>query len=79
MTTTLQTIDDAPVRGVVLGDISRRTTAGSALRGVTHECNRGRQTWPLAGAGEQPVPENCRRSDSRAGARPHDAPRKEAA
>jgi hypothetical protein len=33
---------------VVLGDISRHTTASSALRDFVRECNRGRQTWFLA-------------------------------
>jgi hypothetical protein len=33
---------------VVLGDISRHTTASSALRDFIRECNRGRQTWFLA-------------------------------
>ncbi|WP_329196110.1 DUF4180 domain-containing protein [Streptomyces sp. NBC_01435] len=35
---------------VVLGDISRHTEAGSALRGLVRECDRGRQTWLLAEA-----------------------------
>lgn len=33
---------------VVLGDISRYTTASSALQDFIRECNRGRQTWFLA-------------------------------
>ncbi|MFG2876640.1 DUF4180 domain-containing protein [Streptomyces sp. NPDC048337] len=37
---------------VVLGDISRHTEASSALRDFVRECNRGRQTWFLADAGE---------------------------
>ncbi|MER7732792.1 DUF4180 domain-containing protein [Streptomyces erythrochromogenes] len=37
---------------VVLGDISRHTEAGTALRDFVRECNRGRQTWFLAEAGE---------------------------
>jgi hypothetical protein len=31
----------------VVGDISRHTTASSALRDFVRECNRGRQTWFL--------------------------------
>ncbi|MCZ1011747.1 DUF4180 domain-containing protein [Streptomyces lydicus] len=61
MTTTPQTLDDVPVRVAVLGDVSRRTTAGSALRDVIHECGRGRQTWAAdAGRrrGASPMPEN---------------------
>ncbi|MFE7183352.1 DUF4180 domain-containing protein [Streptomyces erythrochromogenes] len=37
---------------VVLGDISRHTAAGTALRDFVRECNRGRQTWFLADAEE---------------------------
>ncbi|MFI5621114.1 DUF4180 domain-containing protein [Streptomyces sp. NPDC051567] len=37
---------------VVLGDISHHTEASSALRDFVRECNRGRQTWFLADAGE---------------------------
>ncbi|MEV8533577.1 DUF4180 domain-containing protein [Streptomyces sp. NPDC051211] len=33
---------------VVLGDISRHTSASSALQDFVRECNRGRQTWFLA-------------------------------
>ncbi|AQT70986.1 MULTISPECIES: DUF4180 domain-containing protein [Streptomyces] len=37
---------------VVLGDISRHTEAGTALRDFVRECNRGRQTWFVADADE---------------------------
>lgn len=37
---------------VVLGDISRHTSASTALRDFVRECNRGRQTWFLADTGE---------------------------
>jgi hypothetical protein len=36
----------------VVGDISRHTESGSALRDFVRECNRGRQTWFLADVGE---------------------------
>ncbi|MBT2365890.1 DUF4180 domain-containing protein [Streptomyces sp. ISL-10] len=36
----------------VLGDISRHTAASSALQDFVRECNRGRQTWFLAGIEE---------------------------
>ncbi|MGX1758660.1 hypothetical protein ACWIG5_17405 [Streptomyces lydicus] len=52
MTTTPQTLGDAPVRVAVRGGNSRRTRAGSALRDVIHECGRGRRTRCLADAGE---------------------------
>ncbi|WP_404193989.1 DUF4180 domain-containing protein [Streptomyces tauricus] len=37
---------------VILGDISRHTADSSALRDFVRECNRGRQTWFVADAGE---------------------------
>lgn len=37
---------------VILGDISRHMEASSALQDFVRECNRGRQTWFLADAGE---------------------------
>ncbi|MBT2482192.1 DUF4180 domain-containing protein [Streptomyces sp. ISL-94] len=37
---------------VVLGDISRHTEGGTALRDFVRECNRGRHAWFLADAGE---------------------------
>ncbi|WP_326582624.1 DUF4180 domain-containing protein [Streptomyces sp. NBC_00481] len=36
----------------VIGDISRHTTASSALRDFVRECNRNRQTWFLADVDE---------------------------
>lgn len=36
----------------VLGDISRHTRDSESLRDFVRECNRGRQTWFLADAGE---------------------------
>jgi hypothetical protein len=36
----------------IVGDISARTEAATALRDFVRECNRGRQTWFVADIGE---------------------------